>query len=311
MKDKDFISNVERGKPATYTGDKKAKMTAKTNKKWVRLATVFAYVLSVSMAAIILAIYYSLIWKPVRSSGGSSTISSNPDSFSQLPNHTSSEFNHVTNNSSVSSEGTTLESVRKAAVVGRKAVLENTNIVESNSESKNVPKKHEAFATEEMVLTENPTALQEETIDVYTRSYDKKEPETTSNKKLTTHSETEALNSATKDSAVRSVVTELSLHTSHIPPATVISRLLENIFIQTTKDSKEFSEDVQGFASAQDISETLAPSFSPNLNEESHVHESTVLSKHQTIDAEESHWPAGSADSTSTYSEHTSATRSV
>uniref|UniRef100_A0A3B1IZB2 InaF motif containing 2 n=1 Tax=Astyanax mexicanus TaxID=7994 RepID=A0A3B1IZB2_ASTMX len=39
-----------------------------TNKKWVRLATVFAYVLSVSLAAIILAIYYSLIWKPTSAS---------------------------------------------------------------------------------------------------------------------------------------------------------------------------------------------------------------------------------------------------
>ncbi|XP_043088396.1 uncharacterized protein LOC122334489 [Puntigrus tetrazona] len=58
------MPNMERGKPATYTGDKKAKMAAKTNKKWVRLATVFAYVLSVSLAAIILAIYYSLLWKP-------------------------------------------------------------------------------------------------------------------------------------------------------------------------------------------------------------------------------------------------------
>ncbi|XP_048341998.1 putative transmembrane protein INAFM2 [Sphaerodactylus townsendi] len=56
----------ERGKPATYTGDKKARMAAKTNKKWVRLATVLAYVLSVSLAAIVLAVYYSLIWQPVR-----------------------------------------------------------------------------------------------------------------------------------------------------------------------------------------------------------------------------------------------------
>uniref|UniRef100_A0A8B9HQ61 InaF motif containing 2 n=1 Tax=Astyanax mexicanus TaxID=7994 RepID=A0A8B9HQ61_ASTMX len=62
---------MERGKPATYTGDKKAKMAAKTNKKWVRLATVFAYVLSVSLAAIILAIYYSLIWKPTSASPSS------------------------------------------------------------------------------------------------------------------------------------------------------------------------------------------------------------------------------------------------
>ena len=39
-------------------------MAAKTNKKWVRLATVLAYVLSVSLAAIVLAIYYSLMWNP-------------------------------------------------------------------------------------------------------------------------------------------------------------------------------------------------------------------------------------------------------
>ncbi|KAK7133037.1 hypothetical protein R3I94_015052 [Phoxinus phoxinus] len=68
MRERDFMPNIERGKPATYTGDKKAKMAAKTNKKWVRLATVFAYVLSVSLAAIILAIYYSLIWKPTSAS---------------------------------------------------------------------------------------------------------------------------------------------------------------------------------------------------------------------------------------------------
>ena len=52
-------------KGPTYTGEKnKTKMAAKTNKKWVRLATVLAYVLSVSLAAIVLAIYYSLMWKP-------------------------------------------------------------------------------------------------------------------------------------------------------------------------------------------------------------------------------------------------------
>ncbi|XP_029895146.1 putative transmembrane protein INAFM2 [Aquila chrysaetos chrysaetos] len=68
MKEKE--SGAERGKPATYTGDKKARMAAKTNKKWVRLATVLAYVLSVSLAAIVLAVYYSLIWQPVRGGGG-------------------------------------------------------------------------------------------------------------------------------------------------------------------------------------------------------------------------------------------------
>ncbi|XP_075611753.1 putative transmembrane protein INAFM2 [Balearica regulorum gibbericeps] len=69
MKEKE--AGAERGKPATYTGDKKARMAAKTNKKWVRLATVLAYVLSVSLAAIVLAVYYSLIWQPVRGGGGS------------------------------------------------------------------------------------------------------------------------------------------------------------------------------------------------------------------------------------------------
>lgn len=48
-----------RGRPATSTVDQKAQ-----NQKWVRLATVVSYVLSVSLAAVVLAVYYSLIWKP-------------------------------------------------------------------------------------------------------------------------------------------------------------------------------------------------------------------------------------------------------
>ena len=60
-----FRGNASQVKSPTYTGEKnKTKMAAKTNKKWVRLATVLAYVLSVSLAAIVLAIYYSLMWKP-------------------------------------------------------------------------------------------------------------------------------------------------------------------------------------------------------------------------------------------------------
>lgn len=42
----------------------KSKKQNKTNKKWIRLATVLVYVMSVSLAAIVLAIYYSTIWKP-------------------------------------------------------------------------------------------------------------------------------------------------------------------------------------------------------------------------------------------------------
>ncbi|XP_022614687.1 putative transmembrane protein INAFM2 [Seriola dumerili] len=63
------FGQAERGKPATYTGEKKAKLVAKANKKWVRLATVVVYVLSVSLAAVVLAVYYSLIWKPTPGPG--------------------------------------------------------------------------------------------------------------------------------------------------------------------------------------------------------------------------------------------------
>ncbi|XP_056112200.1 uncharacterized protein zgc:153157 [Rhinichthys klamathensis goyatoka] len=35
MRERDFMPNIERGKPATYTGDKKAKMAAKTNKNLI------------------------------------------------------------------------------------------------------------------------------------------------------------------------------------------------------------------------------------------------------------------------------------
>lgn len=53
------------GKRPSYTGDRsKAKMASKSNKKCVRLATVFAYVLAVSLVAVGLAIYYSLVWRP-------------------------------------------------------------------------------------------------------------------------------------------------------------------------------------------------------------------------------------------------------
>ncbi|XP_051264238.1 putative transmembrane protein INAFM2 [Dicentrarchus labrax] len=58
------LGPLERGRPATYTGEKKAQLVAKANKKWVRLTTVVVYVLSVSLAAVVLAVYYSLIWKP-------------------------------------------------------------------------------------------------------------------------------------------------------------------------------------------------------------------------------------------------------
>lgn len=51
-------------KPTLASDKHGKKMASKANKKWVRLATVLAYVLSVSLAAIVLAVYYSLIWEP-------------------------------------------------------------------------------------------------------------------------------------------------------------------------------------------------------------------------------------------------------
>lgn len=104
MRERDYMPNMERGKPATYTGDKKAKMAAKTNKKWVRLATVFAYVLSVSLAAIILAIYYSLIWKPTSQGlGGTDGSTGNNNAFmnvSSSVNSTSANFTQTDNGTS-------------------------------------------------------------------------------------------------------------------------------------------------------------------------------------------------------------------
>ena len=42
----------------------KPQPSAAHRKKWLRLLTVFVYLLSVSMAAILLAIYYTFLWKP-------------------------------------------------------------------------------------------------------------------------------------------------------------------------------------------------------------------------------------------------------
>ena len=64
----------------TFSGDaNKSKMASKSNKKWIRLATVLAYVLAVSLAAIVLAIYYIFVWDP------STTQSSNSGTASPAP----------------------------------------------------------------------------------------------------------------------------------------------------------------------------------------------------------------------------------
>ena len=44
--------------------NKPKKVTSNANRKCIRLATVFAYIISVSLAAVVLAVYYSLVWSP-------------------------------------------------------------------------------------------------------------------------------------------------------------------------------------------------------------------------------------------------------
>ena len=62
------------GKRPSFAGDRsKAKMASKSNKKCVRLATVFAYVVAVSLVAVGLAIYYSLMWTPGKVDSRSTT----------------------------------------------------------------------------------------------------------------------------------------------------------------------------------------------------------------------------------------------
>lgn len=46
------------------SGTAASKLQSKASKKWVRFVTVVLYVLSVSLAAIVLAVYYSFLWEP-------------------------------------------------------------------------------------------------------------------------------------------------------------------------------------------------------------------------------------------------------
>uniref|UniRef100_A0A914WHP5 Transmembrane protein n=1 Tax=Plectus sambesii TaxID=2011161 RepID=A0A914WHP5_9BILA len=51
-------------KQPVYTSDKRAKFTQRENKKWIRLATVFGYIVSVCSPAVGLSIYYIYVWDP-------------------------------------------------------------------------------------------------------------------------------------------------------------------------------------------------------------------------------------------------------
>ena len=93
-----FRSNASGYKGPVFSGDKnKSKMAAKSNKKWIRLATVIAYVLAVSLAAIVLAIYYSVMWTPHTSKDSSASIA---------PTTTTSFHESMSTESAVSEPGT-------------------------------------------------------------------------------------------------------------------------------------------------------------------------------------------------------------
>ncbi|CAJ0967880.1 unnamed protein product [Ranitomeya imitator] len=115
-------------------------MAAKTNQKWVRLATVFAYVLSVSMAAIILAIYYSLIWMPVRSSSGNSSNSNHSLVTPTLPlNETTSSRPQVSEIDSTSQAPETaqgLGNVRRAREARFRIKEDHENQLSRNTNKK-------------------------------------------------------------------------------------------------------------------------------------------------------------------------------
>ncbi|KAM3919243.1 putative transmembrane protein INAFM2 isoform 1-T2 [Leptodactylus fuscus] len=261
MKDKDFVANVERGKPATYTGDKKAKMAAKTNKKWVRLATVFAYVLSVSLAAIILAVYYSLIWKPVRTSG---EVGHNPE---EPATNVSSNVTSVSNASHVnSSEGDGAQA--KLDRARHLVFFENTD--------------------EQEMITENgdyagiSAPSTQATIDHMQSN----------NKAVTLSANPNAGTKALKQDAEDMTTGRM---TSEVPLATDPSQSTGMSPTQMTKDITGISEDIQAFTSAQYSSETMDHSTS-HVNEE--VSGGMALSRHETTEAERSHGPPGYTDST-------------
>ncbi|XP_051501923.1 putative transmembrane protein INAFM2 [Myxocyprinus asiaticus] len=143
------MPNMERGKPATYTGDKKAKMAAKTNKKWVRLATVFAYVLSVSLAAIILAIYYSLIWKPTGAQSGKPVCPATNSTTNSSANINGTETNG-TQAELINNNATESNASRRARSLSKSAHSESTDpyryTLAQNSDRQTDIKTHPTFS---------------------------------------------------------------------------------------------------------------------------------------------------------------------
>ncbi|KAM5129568.1 uncharacterized protein ACMZJ9_020089 [Mantella aurantiaca] len=299
MKDKDFIANVERGRPATYTGDKKAKMAAKTNQKWVRLATVFAYVLSVSLAAILLAVYYSLIWKPVRTRGEPANSSPSPDYYTTFPSNLTHLLNDTIANSSASQDVRAImdSSKRSSVFADAENQARDSDRVEYITTQPSA--SDIASTTQQNVLSESlsntlageaTTHSDEETVTLPTSA--------------NTDAGMEALTSGMEDPVQGSIISTHIHHTSHNPTVADTSQSLEESLIPPTKDIAGIP-DFKAFTSTQDNADIVDHSDASNLNEEASG--STSSLKHQSSEAESSHEPGGYTDSIP----HTSATGSL
>lgn len=278
MKDKDFIANVERGKPATYTGDKKAKMAAKTNKKWVRLATVFAYVLSVSLAAIILAIYYSLIWKPVRSNSDVGHNTEEPETSASSNVTSVPDAAHVN-----SSDGD-----------GVQAKLDPAQHLTDKQERVTENRDYTGISTPSTPATPVSTGRVTEAQASMDHMPISKEAVT-----LSANAGTKALKEDIEDMIPGRATSEPTLNQIHLvtdPPQST-----GRSHTQMTKDITGISEDFQAFTSTQSSTDTVDHSAASNGNEE--VSGGTALLRHETTEAEGSHGPPGYTDSTP----HTSA----
>ena len=54
------------GKPPTYTLQKAARMAARVNKSWIRVASVIAYFLAISVVGGVLAVFYIFFYDPYK-----------------------------------------------------------------------------------------------------------------------------------------------------------------------------------------------------------------------------------------------------
>ncbi|OCT68758.1 hypothetical protein XELAEV_18040047mg [Xenopus laevis] len=298
MKDKDFIGNMERGRPATYTGDKKAKMTAKTNQKWVRLVTVFAYVLSVSLAAIILAIYYSLVWKPVRSSGDGGNGSSDQEVSTFFSNSTTVVFDETP--ASHASGGSVTQSSRRDDIIASDVLAEYLEPFGTTA-----PALNHKLVTKHRLLNEGTSfSSPHAPLDRNSHFIGINDIETQPSPSLSTNKE--ALNPDTIHGTGSSTVSAETLPHTHCTSAKAgTSEIPTDPFIQ-------LNEAQEGYTSGQDMTETRHYAVSPtHLNKESSGSRGLDSLTHQISEAEKSHSPQGSSDTTSTYSGHTTAAVSL